>query len=142
MIDSSSSQAQVARSYFAAFDGRDPDAIAAHVTDDFVNDHTAALGSGCVGREEYRSRLPGFLDSMPGLHYEIDSVVADRDAVAVFYTMTGRFQGKAPFSVRGAQLLRIRDGLVAARTDYWDSAGFLLQVDDAAAETLRGLGIG
>jgi len=141
MIDSSSSPANLARSYFAAFEGRDPDAIAAHVTDDFVNDHTAALGSGCVGRNEYRSRLPGFLESMPGLRYAIESLIADGDHVAVFYTMTGRFQGDAPFSVRGAQRLRIRDGLIAERTDYWDSAGFLLQVDDAAATTLRGLGI-
>ena len=142
MIDSPSSQAQIARSYFSAFDGRDPEVIAGYVTNDFINDHTAALGSGCVGRDEYRSRLPGFLDSMPELHYEIESLVADGDDVAVFYTMTGRFQGDAPFAVRGAQRLQIRDGLVASRTDYWDSAGFLLQVDVGAAATLRGLGIG
>ena len=27
----------------------DPEAVAAFVTDDFINEHTAALGSGCVG---------------------------------------------------------------------------------------------
>ena len=63
---------EVARSYLASFADRDPDAIAAHVSDDFVNEHTAALGSSCEGRDEYLRRLPGFLDSMPGLRYEIE----------------------------------------------------------------------
>ncbi len=142
MKDSSSSPTDVVRSYFAAFDGRDADSIAAHVTEDFVNEHTAALGSGCVGRDEYRQRLPGFLDSMPDLHYELESVLADDADVAVFYTMTGRFQGEAPFSVRGAQRVEVREGLVAKRTDYWDSAAFLIQVDPGAARTLGELGIG
>ncbi len=141
MIDRSSSPAEIARSYFAAFDSRDPADIAGHVSEDFVNEHTAALGTGCVGRDEYRSRLSDFLDSMPALHYEIESLVADGERVAVFYTMTGRFQGNAPFEVRGAQRLAVHDGLITSRTDYWDSAAFMLQVDDAAAATLRTLGM-
>ena len=54
------------RSYLASFAGGDPAAVVAHVTEDFVNEHTAALGSGCVGRDEYAARVPGFLASMPG----------------------------------------------------------------------------
>ncbi len=142
MSDTPSSQAEFVRSYFAAFDSADPDQIAAHVSPDFTNDHTAALGSGCVGRDAYRERLPGFLASMPGLHYEVETLVHQGDAVAVFYTMTGRWQGEHEFEIRGAQHLALRDGLIAERTDYWDSAVFLGQVDEAAAATLRGLGIG
>lgn len=141
MSESPSSPAGVVRSYLAAFDRADPDEIAAHVSDDFVNEHTAALGRGCVGREEYRSRLPEFLSSMPGLHYELEAVVARGETVAVFYTMTGRWQGARDFTVRGAQRLVVRDGLITHRTDYWDSAAFLRQVDDTAATALRGLGM-
>lgn len=129
------------RDYFAAFDTADPDRIAAHVSEGFVNDHTAALGTGCTGRAAYRERLPGFLASMPGLHYELDHVIAQGGDVAVFYTMTGRWQGDAPFTVRGAMRLRVVDGAITERSDHWDSAVFLRQVDPAAATTLAGLGL-
>ena len=130
-MDDSPSSADIVRAYFASFDARDPDAIAAFVTDDFVNEHTSALGAGCVGRDTYRERLDGFLDSMPGLHYEIEQLVEEGDSVAVFYTMTGRWQGEQPFTIRGAQRLRVTDGLIAERTDYWDSTTFLNQVESS-----------
>lgn len=129
MTEGPSSPAEVARAYMAAFDGRDPHTIAGFVADDFVNIHTAALGEGCEGRTTYRTRLESFLASMPDLHYEVDDLVADGDHVAVFYTMTGRWQGEHPFSIRGAQHLVVRDGLIEQRTDYWDSAAFLAQVE-------------
>jgi predicted ester cyclase len=142
MSGDSSSPSEVALAFLASFDTRDPDTIAAYVSDDFVNEHTAALGSSCVGREAYRERLPGFLGSMPDLHYTVESAVADGSEVAVFYVMTGRWQGTAPFEIRGAQLLEIVDREITRRTDYWDSVGFLLQVDTAAAASLRELGLG
>ena len=56
--------------------------------------------------------------------------------------MSGLWQGEAEFSVRGVQHLRVQDGLIIQRTDYWDSAVFLAQVDDAAAGALAKLGLG
>jgi hypothetical protein len=52
----------VARAYLHSFATGDPDEVAAHVTDDFVNEHTAALSSSCNGKTEYRRRY-GFLGS-------------------------------------------------------------------------------
>lgn len=121
--------AAVARSYFASFSTGDPDAVAAHVSDDFVNEHTAALGSGCVGRTAYRERLPGFLTDMAGLEYEVEHVVADGASAAVFYTMRARWQGGTAIEIRGAQRLEVRDGLVSHRVDYWDSKVFLDQLE-------------
>ncbi len=132
---------ELVMSYMSSFDDRDPDTIAAHVSEDFSNRHTAALASGCEGRAAYRERLPGFLASMPGLHYEIEQLVADGPNVAVFYTMTGRWQGETDFEVRGVKHLRLADGKITQRTDYWDSAVFLAQVDVDAAETLATLGL-
>ena len=66
------SPAQVCAAYLAAFASGLPEQVTALVTDDFVNEHTAALGSGCVGKTEYTQRVPGFLASMPGLRYEVE----------------------------------------------------------------------
>ncbi len=98
----------------------------AHVTDDFVNEHTAALGSGCVGKAEYARRVPGFLASMPGLHYEIEDVIAEGDRVVVAYVLHTDIDGR-DVRVRGAMRFRVQDGLVAHRVDYWDSLVFQRQ---------------
>jgi steroid delta-isomerase-like uncharacterized protein len=122
--------AAVARSYVESFASGDPDAVAAHVTDDFVNEHTAALGSGCVGRDEYRSRLPGFLATFSGLRYEVEDVVAEGDRAMVPYTMHATHDGHA-VTIRGVMRIEVRDGKVARRVDYWDALTFLKQVGQA-----------
>ena len=124
------SAAAVARSYVESFATGDPDLVAGHVTDDFVNEHTAALGSGCVGRDEYRSRLPGFLSTFAGLHYAIEDVVADGDRAMVPYTMHATHDGH-PVTIRGVMRIEVRDGKVARRVDYWDALTFLKQVGQA-----------
>ena len=106
------------------------------MTGDFVNEHTAALGRGCIGRDAYRERLPGFLASFAGLRYDVEEVVADGDRVVAAYTMRARWQGDTPIDVRGVQRLTVRDGLVARRVDYWDSLVFLLQVDPTLRDAL------
>ena len=128
--------ASVVTSYLLAFATGDPSAIAGHVSDDFVNEHTAALGSGCVGRDAYLDRLPSFLGDMAELRYDTEELMVDGDHAAAFYTMTARWQGETPISIRGVQRLVVRDGLITHRTDYWDSASFLLQADPDAAAAL------
>ncbi|MFV2040042.1 MAG: nuclear transport factor 2 family protein, partial [Acidimicrobiales bacterium] len=95
--------ASVVRSYLGSFAGRDPAAIAAHVSDDFRNEHVSALGRGCVGRDEYELRLPTFLDGMQGLEYTVEDLLVDGDRAVVTYTMTALWQGAKPVEVRGAQ---------------------------------------
>lgn len=112
--------------YLEAFATGDPDAVAAFVTDDFVNEHTAALGSGCIGIEEYRQRLPGFLASMPGLHYVIEDVMADHDRVVAAYTLHTT-ANERPIAVRGVMRFVVRDDRIAHRIDYWDSLVFQRQ---------------
>lgn len=127
---------QVAEGYLGAFVRADPDDIASRVTADFVNEHTAAIGRGCFGRDAYRQRLPGFLASFAGLRYEIEEVVIDGERVVVAYTMRARWQGDTPIDVRGVQRLVVGDGLVARRVDYWDSLVFLLQVEPSLRDAL------
>lgn len=133
---------ETVRSFLAAFSSGDIDLITGHVTEDFINEHTAALGLGSVGRDTYRERLPTFLADMVDLRYEVEDVVVDGDRAAAFYTMSARWQGDAAFSVRGVQRCVVADGRIGRRTDYWDSAVFLTQVSDEAREALARFGIG
>jgi ketosteroid isomerase-like protein len=122
------SAAEVASRYLAAFASGEPEQIAGWVSDGFVNEHTAALGGGCVGRDAYLQRLPGFLATFAGLRYDVDEIVADGDRAVAAYTMRAEFQG-TPISIRGVMRFVVREGEVAHRIDYWDSLQFLLQVD-------------
>ena len=124
------STSAVARSYLESFASADPDAIAAIVTDDFVNEHTAALSSGCEGKTEYRRRLPGFLASFAGLRYDIEDLIAEGDRAAAAYTMHATYEGH-PIAVRGVMRILVRNGLVAHRIDYYDALGFLQQIGKA-----------
>ncbi len=117
---------EVCRSYLAAFATGDPQQIAAHVTDGFVNEHTAALGAGCVGRVAYEERLPGFLASMPGLRYEILEAIAEGPNVAVAYVLRAQLDDHR-LAVPGMMRFRIEGERIAHRVDYWDSLVFQRQ---------------
>jgi len=112
--------------YLEAFSTCEPDVVASFVTDDFINEHTAALGNGCTGIDEYRRRLPGFLSSMPGLRYDIEDLIADGDRVWAAYTLRTT-ANERPIAVRGVMRFVVRDGRVAHRIDYWDSLVFRQQ---------------
>ena len=117
---------EVARGYLEAFATGDPEAVAAWVTDDFVNEHTAALGAGCTGKDEYLRRLPGFLASMPGVRYDVEEIIVEGHRAAAAYTLRATVNDR-PIAVRGVMRFEIRDGRVAHRTDYWDSLVFQRQ---------------
>ena len=118
--------AEVCATYLNAFGTGDPDAVTAMVTDDFVNEHTAALGSGCTGKDEYVRRVPGFLASMPGLRYEIEDIAADGDRVYGAYTLHTHVNDR-DVAVRGVMRFIVRGELIAKRIDYWDSMVFKQQ---------------
>ena len=117
---------EVSLAYVASFASGDPDRIASHVTADFWNEHTSTLGRSGRGRVEYRRRLPAFLADFAELRYDVEDVVAEGDRVVVAYTMRARWQGK-DVTIRGVFRLRIDDGLVAHRADYWDGLDFQRQ---------------
>ena len=69
--------------YLAALSAHDVDRIVACVTEDFVNEHTSALGSTSNGREVYRGRLPGFLGQFEGIRYDVvDTIVEGQRAAS------------------------------------------------------------
>ena len=134
MLDESAPtvNAAVVREYLEAIGRRDPDRIVSFVTDDYTSVHIAVRGTGLTGRDTYRARLDIFLADFPELEYEVIDLIAAHDRVAVDYWMRGRYAGAgvdhAPFEIRGAFWFVMRDGLIAHRVDYRDSATFERQV--------------
>ena len=134
--------ADTVRAYLDALNRGSPDEVAACVAEDFVNEHTAALGRSVIGRRAYRDRLGEFLDAFPGLHYAIERLIAEGIDVAVAYRMTGRWRPAPgaearPFAIRGMFRFEVREGLIAHRVDYWDSAEFQRQVQPAESQPKR-----
>lgn len=122
--------AEVARGYVEAFATGDADAVASKVTEAFVNEHTSALGSGVLGRDAYRERLPGFLGAFDGLRYEIERILTDNNTVTVPYRMLAMHDGQQ-VDLRGVMVIDVEGDLVARRCDYWDSLTFLRQTGQA-----------
>jgi steroid delta-isomerase-like uncharacterized protein len=122
----------VAERYLAALSAGDPDAIVACVTFDFENEQTSALGSSSYGQLGYYDRLPAFLAQFVGLKYEVVSTIAEGDRVAVQYRLTAHHltsaAGGHPIDIPGVMLFLVEDGLIAKRTDVWDSLTFLRQI--------------
>jgi len=112
--------------YMTALSSGDIDAVIALVADDFHNEHTSTLGSSSTGRDTYRQRLPGFLSQFAALQYEVIDIIAENDRVAARYRLTANFDGH-PLDIPGVMLFELRDGLIARRTDVWDSLTFLRQ---------------
>ncbi len=127
----------VATSYLHALAGNDPEAIAELVSDSFRNENQSALGSDCVGREEYRRRLPHFLGAFQDRSYEIaDLVEQRRDAVTdvvVRYRFRARY-GDADVEIPGVMWLTVRGPFVTRRVDTFDSLTFLQQTGQAEVQ--------
>jgi len=129
MSDAERSPGATVRAYLDALNRGDADAIAACVSEDFINEHTSTLGETIVGREAYHKRVSQFLQSFAELHYEVETMIADGGQVAVPYRMSAVWRDR-PFTIRGMFRFSVQQGQIVHRVDYWDSADFKRQVDD------------
>ncbi|MBO0729621.1 MAG: nuclear transport factor 2 family protein [Acidimicrobiaceae bacterium] len=118
---------EVVRSYLAALNEHDPDAVCAWVSDDFHNEHTSARGRSVAGKAAYRERLDGFFATFVDLHYDVQHTVASGEDVVVAYRFSGRYTGQ-PFSIRGTFWFVVRGDRIVHRVDYYDGVTFEQQV--------------
>ena len=114
---------EIALSYLNAFSTGDPEEVARHVTEDFENIQVGRLGTSCVGADNYRERLSGFLSAFKKLNYEIGEVIAEGDKVAATYTMTFIDENR-PIEIEGVMIMTIKDGRIVVRKDYWDGLSY------------------
>jgi hypothetical protein len=124
----------VITAFLRAFSLHDPDVIADMVSETFRNEHRSSLGSDCVGREEYRKRLPHFLNAFEDPRYEVDDLVSQRrDAVTdvvVQYRFLGHYQN-TKIEIPGVMWFTVRGQHITKRVDTWDSLTFLEQTGSA-----------
>ena len=112
---------ETVEAYLDALNAHDADRVASWVAPDFVNEHTAKGAVSRHGRAEYRAALDGFLADFVDLHYAVEHLIVEGPNCAVPYRMTARMQGR-PLDIRGVFVFVVNeDGLIAERTDYWDS---------------------
>ncbi|MPY92028.1 MAG: hypothetical protein GEV08_02890 [Acidimicrobiia bacterium] len=105
------------RAYFADCTSGSAADIARHFTEDAVIYDTnvrpvrgaTAIGSFWVGvRERWR-----------GAAWSVESVVADGDAAAIEWAMTGSDADGRPFTVRGSEHYAFAGGRIAEIRQYW-----------------------
>lgn len=104
--------------YFAAWNGTDPDAVVAFMTDDVEMEDVTA-GHLSHGRDAARKFFEVCLEKVPGARYEVVEHRTFGDAYWVEWIMHAR--GKA---VRGSSVGVLRDGRIASNHDYWNGAAF------------------
>lgn len=122
---------ELVQSYLASFESADPDQIVAHVSEQFENEQVGLLGQGCQGRETYRQRLAGFLQTFQKLRYSVEEMIEADGRVAVAYKMTAEDEGK-PIAIRGVMIIFTEAGQITKRSDYWDGLTYQQQIGEGA----------
>jgi len=98
-------------------------------------DHDPAPGQ-VQGPEGYRMFFSGLRNAFPDLSVTLETLVADEEAVAFAYTITGTqngpLMGIAPtgrkIKIRGMQISKFRDGKMVERWGSSDELGMLQQL--------------
>jgi steroid delta-isomerase-like uncharacterized protein len=127
--------AAVATRYFSAIARQDLDAALACWAPGGV-DHLAPIGELRVP-DELRAYFEELFAAVPDFEYEVASLIAEGDLVAVHWRATGTFTGAplqgirangARLKTEGADLVRVEDGLIVRLDSYWDDAGVARQI--------------
>jgi len=103
------------------FNAREFDAIMAEMTDDCVFEHIGAEGHSFgrhEGQEAVRAVWHGLEEVFPGYRFEVDDVFAAGDRGACRWTVRWTQPDGTAASLRGADIFRFRDGLIAEKITY------------------------
>lgn len=112
-VDERATAAAVAR-FAEAFDRHDVDAVMAAVTDDCVFESTAPPdGVRHEGRVAVRAAWTAFFRDAAGSTFETEQLVVAGDRAVVLWRYTW-----PTGHVRGVDVFRVRDGLVAEKLSY------------------------
>jgi len=101
-----------------AFNRHDVDAVMAAMTDDCVFESTSPPhGERHVGQAAVRAAWEAFFAASPTAHFDAEEVIVadDRCIVRWAYSWT---DGEKPGSVRGVDVITVRDGKVSEKLAY------------------------
>lgn len=103
------------------FNSRDFDGIMADMTDDCVFEHIGAEGHSFgrhQGQKAVRAVWHALEEVFPGYRFEVDDVFAAGDRGACRWTVRWTQPDGTAASLRGADIFRFRDGLIAEKITY------------------------
>ena len=114
--------AAVAR-FGAAFDRQDLEAVLAAMTSDCVFESTAPPdGVRCEGADAVRAAFGEFFAASAGASFETEEEIVSGDRLIArwryTWPATGDDRGDSGGHVRGIDVFRVRDGLVAEKLSY------------------------
>lgn len=89
-----------------------------------------------MGREGFRAQWKNWRAAFPDIHFAIEELVAEGDAVVSRWTLTGTHQGEfmgipatgKRISVSGMSLDHLKDGVLVSGFDGWDALGLRRQL--------------
>ena len=102
-----------------AFNRHDVDAVMAAMTADCVFENTSPPdGRRYDGQEQVRSAWEEFFAASPDAHFDAEDVIVGGDRCVVQWRYTWTNDDGSLSSLRGVDVLRVRDGLVAEKFAY------------------------
>ena len=118
-----------------AWSSHDAEQILSLFTDDCVYEDVP-LGIVSRGKEELRAFADATFAGIPDIRQELTAGFVAGTSAGMEWVMSGTHAGDFPgmpatgkrFSVRGASILVLRDGLIQRIADYWDAATVMRQV--------------
>ena len=111
--------AEAVERFNEAFNRHDVDAVMAAMTDDCVFESTAPpTGERHVGARAVRAAWDEFFTSTPAAHFDSEDVIATGDRCVVQWRFTWQNDDGTSGTVRGVDVLRVRDGKVAEKCAY------------------------
>jgi predicted ester cyclase len=101
-----------------------------------ASDYVLHISPEVKGPEGYKQFINIMRAAFPDLHMKIDYMVAEKDMVAVFYTLTGTFKGEMAgirptgknMTTKSAALIRFKSGKQVEAWRYTDMLAFYQQL--------------
>jgi ketosteroid isomerase-like protein len=119
MSDDASSTVAAVDTFNEAFNRHDVDAVMAVMTDDCVFESTAPPeGERHVGQAAVRAAWEAFFGATPTAHFDAEDVIATADRCVVQWRFTWKNDDGTDGTVRGVDVIRVRDGKVAEKSAY------------------------
>ncbi|HSM16339.1 MAG TPA: ester cyclase [Gemmatimonadales bacterium] len=123
------------RTFVAAMNAADSNALDSLVTEDFHRHSQATPGVQITSRDEFKKLQESFLATMPDQHVTIDMLVAEGDKVAAYATYAGTMTGPmGEFQPTGRRaeskflsIFRIEGARIAELWVEWDNLAMLAQ---------------